>query len=128
MIALANAAVAKVVAASVTRAYKIGSVPATPTHPYQTLAASFDGAAAYTLNADHGIGIYRITTQSVSQTYDGASDLDTKARGVFLDQYITADGKTYGPGVLQVGSAVVRDPDGGSVITITSTYLFATEE
>lgn len=127
MIALANAVVAKVDDV-VTRVYKIGGVPASPPMPYTTVAASFDAAESYTLDADHGVGVYRITTQSVSSTYDGAADVDAKARGVLLDQYVTADGRTYGPGELQVGSAVVRDPDGGSLITITSTYLFRSEE
>lgn len=128
MIALTNAAVAKVQAAPVARVYKIGAVPATPVYPYATVVASFDAASAYTLDADHGVGVYRVTTQSVGSNLDGAVDVDAKARGALLDQRLTVDGKTYGPGQLQVGSAVVRDPDGGAVITVTSTYLFATEE
>jgi hypothetical protein len=128
MIALANAAVAKVVAAPIARVYKLGGVPDSPTFPYVTLVASFDAAEAYTLDADHGVGDYRITTQSIGSNYDGAADCDEKARGALLDQRITAGGRSYGPGRLQVGGAVSRDPDGGAVITITSTYLFASEE
>ena len=128
MIALTNAAVAQIVAAPVARVYKEGLVPPTPTYPYVIVTATFDAATGYTLDADHGVGDYRITTRSVGSNYDGAVDTDARARGALLDQRITADGKTYGPGRLQVGSALVRDPDGGSVITVTSTYLFATEE
>lgn len=128
MIALTNAAVAQIVAAPIARVYKEGEVPPRPTFPYVVVAVTFDAATAYSLDADHGVGDYRITTRSVGSNYDGAIDTDARARGVLLDQRITVDGKTYGPGRVQVGSAVVRDPDGGSVITVTSTYLFATEE
>lgn len=128
MIALANAARDLIAAAPVTRVYKEGAVPATPGYPYCIVTVTFDRATAYTNDADHGVGDYRITTRSIGSNYDGAADTDARARSVLLDQRFTADGKSYGPGRLQVGSAVVRDPDGGSVITITSTYLFATEE
>lgn len=128
MIALTNAAVAKLTAAPITRVYKEGSVPASPLSPYLIVSATFDRAAAYTLDADHGVGDYRITTRSISTSYDGAVDTDARARTALLDQRFTVAGKTYGPGRLQVGSALVRDPDGGSVLTVTSTYLFATEE
>jgi hypothetical protein len=128
MIALTNAAVAQIVAAPVARVYKEGAVPANPTFPYAVVAVTFDRAAGYTLDADHGVGDYRITTRSISTNFDGAIDTDARARGALLDKRIAANGKTYGPGRLQVGSAVVRDPDGGSVITVTSTYLFATNE
>jgi hypothetical protein len=128
VIALTNAAVAKVQAAPVTRVYKEGKVPASPAFPYAIVTVTFDRAAGYTLDADHGLGDYRITTRSISNDYDGAVDTDDRARHALLDQRITADGKTYGPGRMQVGSALVRDPDGGVVITVTSTYLFATEE
>lgn len=127
MSAFADASLATV-GAAVTRVYKVGAVPATPTLPYQTVATSFDGAEAYNLLGVHGVGRYRVTTQSVAKTLDGATDLDDLARGRLLDQVVTAAGKEYGPGRMQVGAAVVRDPDAGSVITVTSTYLFATEE
>lgn len=128
MIALTNAAVAKLTAAPITRVYKEGKVPASPTYPYAIVTVTFDRATAYTNDADHGVGDYRITTRSVGADYDGAVDTDQRARGALLDQRITANSKSYGPGRMQVGAALVRDPDGGSVITVTSTYLFATEE
>lgn len=128
MKALSDAAVAKIQAAPVTRVYKIGDVPAKPGTPYLTVAVSYENAEAYTLDSTHGVDVARVTTQAVSSSYDGASETDDAARGALLDQYLTAGGKTYGPGRLQVGSALVRDPDGGAVITITSTYLFRSEE
>lgn len=128
MIALTNAAVAKLTAASIARVYKEGKVPASPAYPYAIVSGTFDRADAYTLDATHGVGDYRITTRAISSDYDGAVDTDDRARRALLDQRLTVDGKTYGPGRLQVGSALVRDPDGGIVLTVTSTYLFATEE
>lgn len=128
MTTLIAAAVDKVKAASVSRVYKVGEVPASPAYPYATVAATFDSALAYTIDGDHGVGDYRITTQSVGSVYDAAAAVDDLARGALLDQRVTVDGRSYGPGRMQVGAALVRDPDGGSVITITSTYLFATEE
>lgn len=128
MIALTNAAVAKLTAAPILRVYKEGKVPASPAYPYCIVTATFDRATGYTLDANHGLGDYRITTRSVGTDHDGAVDTDARARAALLDQTLTADGKTYGPGRLQVGSALVRDPDGGAVLTVTSTYLFMCEE
>ena len=128
MTTLIAAAVAKIEAAPVRRVYKVGEVPSQPAEPYLVASATFDNALAYTIDGDHGVGDYRITTQAVGSVYDAAAAVDDLARGALLDQRITVDGRIYGPGRLQVGAALVRDPDGGSVITITSTYLFATEE
>lgn len=127
MIALTDAAVTAL-GVSVARVYREGHVPTAPTYPYLTVSATYDQALGYTLDAAHGVGDYRVTTMAVSGTYDGAVDTDARARAVLLDHYLTGAGHTYGPGRLQVGSAVVRDPDGGQVITVTSTYLFACEE
>lgn len=127
MIAFANAVKTKV-SGSVTRVYKLGEVSAPPDYPYLTFAVSYDSAESYTLEARRGVGVYRVTTQAVSKTLDGAIQIDSGARSELLDERITAGSREYGPGELQVGAAVVRDPDGGAVITITSTYLFRSEE
>lgn len=124
MSAFSDAAKAQIAGGGIERVYKIGAVPSGATYPYITLACSFDGAEAYTLDADHGLGVRRLTTQAQSKTLDGAEDLDDKARAVLLDKRIGA----FGPGVMQVGGAVNRDPDDAGVITITSTYLFRSEE
>jgi len=113
---------------TVLRVYKSDKVPATPTYPYMVLWTSFDGAEAYRSDATHGLGSYRVTTQAVGKSEDSATDLDGLARAALLDKRLAAGGKEYGPGRMQVGAALVRDPDGGAVITVTSTYLFATEE
>lgn len=128
MIALADSVVDAIEAAGVNRVYKEGAVPASPGFPYCIVTVSFDRAAGYTLDATHGVGDYRVTTRSVGSNFDGAIDTDDRARYALLDQTFYAFDKSFGPGRLQVGSAVVRDPDGGSVITVTSTYLFASEE
>lgn len=127
MSAFSDAAIAAA-GATVLRVYKSDKVPATPVYPYMVLWTSFDQATTYRSDATHGVGVERVTTQSVGKSEDSATALDDLGRAAFLDQRLTAAGKEYGPGQMQVGAALVRDPDGGAVITVTSTYLFATEE
>ena len=125
------AAVAGALAAGVARVYRLGEVPAggDRKYPYAVVAASFDQATTYTLEARHGVKVIRLTTQAFGRTVDAALDIDQRLRDAFLDERLPVAGWDCDPAVLQVGGAVVSDPDAGQVIGVTSTYLFtATKE
>lgn len=128
MIGLNNAAVSRATAAGVNRAYLQGSVPANPVLPYAVLAVTFDGAETYTLDARHGVKRLRLTTQAFGKALADAVDTDARLRAAFLDERLPAAGWDCDPASLQVGGAIVRDPDAGQVVGITSTYLFTAEE
>lgn len=113
--------------AGIRRVYPVGGVPAGQdrTYPYVVLSVTFDGAETYTLEAAHGVKMLRLTAQSFGTTLDAALDMDALIRGAFLDKRLPAPGWECDPAKLQVGGAVVNDPDAGQVIGITSTYRFA---
>lgn len=110
----------------VPRTYLMGSVPTSPVYPYAVVAAGFSRATTYTLDANYGVGDYRITTQSFGRTLVSAQATDDAARNALLDQWLTIPGLNTGPIRGQVLGAVVRDPDTQGVIGVTSTYLFTT--
>lgn len=130
MIALLNAVLARIKdGRSSARVYKLGAVPASPTYPYTVVSLAGDMALNYTLDARHGTRNYRVALQSFSNTaagLDGALDYDAKAVGALLDHALNVDGYDCGPMRLQVGSAVVRDPDAGGVVGVTSALIFTT--
>lgn len=128
MSAFLTAAIAKVSAgrSPAPRVYKMNAVPPSPAYPYSVVSASGDMAGNYTLDAHHGTRDYRITVQSFGRDIDGALAYDAAAVGNLLDASLTVAGYDCGPIRLQVGSAVVRDPDDDGVVGVTSTFLFTT--
>lgn len=129
MIAL-NAAARERAETKVTRVYPVGGVldGTDRKYPYAVVSVSFDDATTYTLDARHSVQMYRLTTQAFSDEMDGALATDAKLRAAFLDQWLTAPGWECGPALLQVGGAIVREPEAGEVIGVTSTYLFTAKE
>lgn len=108
------------------RVYLLNEVPAGAKYPYVVLSASTDLPTTYTLDAAHGVLMERVTTQSFGRTLTEALRLDALARSALLDRRLPLYLRDCGPGRMQVGAAVVRDPDTQGVIGVTSTYLFAT--
>jgi hypothetical protein len=111
------------------RVYADNAVPSAPTYPYQTVAVTSDRALAYTLDANHGVRSYRIVVRSVGRTVASAGDLDERAITTLLDKRLTASAYFCDPCRLELGSALVRDPDDEGVLVITTTLTFnATKE
>lgn len=124
-----DAATDRVEAGGVDRLYPENGVPQNPPKPYQTIAVTPDRADAYTLDATHGMRLYRIVLRSVSSSQAGALDVDALATDALLDQRLEVAGYDCGPCRLELGSAIMRDPDDGGVLTVTTTLTFtATKE
>lgn len=128
MSAFLTAAIAKMSAgrSPAPRIYKTNAVPASPTFPYSVVSVVGDQAGNYTLDARHSTRDYRITVQSFGRDVDGALAYDTAAIDRLLDESLTVAGFDCGPIRLQVGSAIVRDPDDNGVVGVTSSLLFTT--
>jgi hypothetical protein len=111
------------------RIYVTNAVPAEPVMPYTVLAVTPDRPMTYRLSASHGVRVYRIILQSFARSYDGALDYDGDATSVLLDKVPVVTGYSCGPCVIEIGSAMTRDPDDNGVIGITTTLTFsATKE
>lgn len=108
---------------SVPRAQEMNAV-LDKTYPYTVWALAADRPDSYTLDSRHGLRFYRITTQSFGKTLTSALDNDTRVTDALLDQSLDATGYDCGPCRIQVGSAVVRDPDNAGVVGVTTTLLF----
>lgn len=109
----------------VLRAYQTNSVPASPTYPYTAWSLAGDRPDAYTLDATHGLRFYRIISQSFGHTLASALDNDAKVTDALLDVALVATGYECTPCRIEVGSAVVRDPDNSGVVGVTTTLTFA---
>lgn len=112
---------------AVPRRYPTGSVPKSPTYPYLVYSVAGDRAEAYTLDASHGVRFYRVIFQSFGRTLQSALDVDAAATEALLDRaFDPIDLPFYdcGPCRLEVPSAIVRDPDAGGVLGVTTTLTF----
>lgn len=121
------AAVDKLTAAGVARAYALGSVPASPGYPYVVVMVSRDDALSPALAGGHDLVRWRVTTQTFGRQVEQVEHFDGLAFKALQDQQLVA-AIECGPCDLQV-SAPTRDPDDGGVLGVTSSYLFnATRE
>lgn len=119
------AAIAAARAAWITeRVHEVGKVPATPATPYLVMSVSTGSAENYSLAAEHGSRSYRVVVQAI-----GASDGEVgfavdKAESAFLDNRLTVAGFDTTPCAPEVSSQIIRDPDGGALLSMTLTYTF----
>lgn len=114
--------VTRLTTAGVARAYKLGSVPASPAYPYAVLSLSTGSTRARTLdmNADR---LREIVAQFFGRTDDSVRDLaalaDEAFDGVTLDDI--ADEPTA---TREIGTSPYRDPDDQGVLNILHTYRY----
>lgn len=116
------AAVDRLTAAGIARAYTFGGVPQSPAYPYLVVSALRVTPVTASLNGGHDLATWRVTTQAFGRTKAAVDSLDGIAFDALQDQQLV-DAITCGPCDLQV-SAETRDPDDSGVIGITSSYLF----
>ena len=79
--------------------------------------------------AAHGTRDYRIGVQSFGEktaAVDQALEYDARAVAALLDHRLEVSGLDCGPIRLQVGGAIVRDPDTSGVVGVTSALIFTT--
>jgi len=108
--------------AGVSRAYKMGSVPASPTYPYAVL--TLDAGTPNGRTADmHAGRIHRLSVQHFGRTQDAVLDLarlsDAAFEGVCLDDI---DGDPVATRELTTGP--YRDPDDQGVLDVLHTYRY----
>ena len=114
---------AAVQAGGVPRAYKPNEVPTNPAYPYSIVYVTRDLPGNYTLDGAHGTQDMRATVQSFDTDADGALDFDRMAVDALQDHAPAFAGYVTTPWRVQVGSAMVRDPDNQGVIGVTSSLL-----
>lgn len=117
---------AAVVAGGVPRAYKPNEVPSKPQMPYTVVSVTRETPGNYALTGEHGTWGRRATLQSFDTDDDGALDFDRMATDALQDQVPAFAGLEATPWRVQVGSALVRDPDNKGVVGVTTTLLCTT--
>lgn len=115
--------VADVTAGGVTRVYKVNEVPDKPNMPYTVVSVTRDLPGNYMLDGSAGTRSMRATVQSFDVDVDGALDFDLMAVDALQDHAPSFTGYETTPWRVQVGSAVVRDPDNRGVVGVTTTLL-----
>lgn len=131
MTAFTDAAVAKIKAVRTPspRVYEPNKVPASPQTPYAVVYALGDRGDSYTLDSTYGVRFYRVVAQSFGTSEGDAGAYDEYVTAALLDESLSVAGYDCTPCRIEVGSALVRDPDTGGAVGITSTFTFtATKE
>ena len=125
MIAFGKAAVAAAEAAWVPeRVHEVGKVPASPATPYSVVSVSSGSADNYGLCGAHGSRGYRIIVQAVGASANEVGMAVENADEAFLDKRLTVAGYDTTPATAEVASPIIRDPDGGALLSVTLTYTF----
>ena len=116
-----DALVAVLVAGGVQRAYKLGSVPASPAYPYAVLTLA-PGAPVVRDLGGSGDPMGRFAVQHFSRSQDALVDIADRSFATFDGQALPLPGE---PVCWQeVTSSIYRDPDDNGVLTTTHTYRF----
>jgi hypothetical protein len=114
--------VARLLAAGVLRAYKLGSVPSAPAYPYASLALDSGTPNGRTADAKAG-KIYRLTVQLFGREADAVTDLarlaDVAFEGVALTDVAGSPVCTR-----EISTVPYRDPDDLGVLSILHTYRY----
>lgn len=110
-----------------TQVWPTGGVPTTPTTPYLVVSVTAGAGQSYTLDTSYGVKAYRVVVQAVGKTIGEVSRAIDKADVAFEDKRLTIPGMDCTPlaGSERVASPVIRDPDGGGLLTCTVLYPFA---
>lgn len=108
--------VTAVTTAGVTRAYKLGAVPASPAYPYAVVGVGSPEKVARSTNGD-AADLHRATVQFFGRTHDAVLDLATVG---------DLDGTYLGGNLVtrELGTTPYRDPDDAGVLSILHTYRF----
>ena len=126
-----DAVVAQVIAgrSPAPRIYRPNAVPAVPGYPYSVVGVMGDQALAYSLDQTHGFRDWRVSVRSFGKTLDAAQAYDDAAVEALLDQRLVVPGYECGPVRLQVGAALIDDPDDNRVVGLSTALIFtATKE
>lgn len=110
--------------ASVARLYEVGKVPASPTYPYGSYAASLGRGDTYLLSADEGVRWGRVTVQAFGKTASSALAKAEEVRAALFGAHLAITGFAATPIRTELDPVVVRDPNDSGVVGVTATYTF----
>jgi hypothetical protein len=108
-----------------TQVWPVGGVPSTPTTPYLVVSVTAGAPGNYRARF-HGSKKHYIVVQAVGKTVGEVSRAVDKADAAFEDKALTISGFqcTETNGEERTASPVIRDPDGGVLLTCTVLYPF----
>lgn len=117
---IADDLAALAVTAGITRAYPIGSVPASPAYPYAVIGCDTGTPTNRRLGGGTDRKPRRVTVQMFGRSDDTVLDLAGKADDAFEDKALTIAGSPFSMRELQ--TPIMRDPDTAGVLNILHTY------
>lgn len=126
MKAFNTAAVAAAEAAwNTAQVHKLGEVPANPTTPHLIVSVTSGDPGNYRARF-HGSKSHSVVAQAVGRNFDEVAFAVEKADAAFEDEALVVAGFdcTEAGGEDRVSSTVIRDPDGGGLLTCTVLYPF----
>lgn len=109
------------VTAGVTRAYPVGSVPATPTYPYAVIGTDAGTPTNRRLGGGTDRKPRRVTVQIFGKSDDSVLALADLADAAFEDKVLgSLAGDPFSMREMQ--TPIMRDPDAGGVLNVLHTY------
>ena len=118
---IADDLAALAVTAGITRAYPLGSVPASPAYPYAVIGCDTGTPVNRRLGGGTNRKPRRVTVQIFAKSDDVVLDYADKADNAFEDKVLsTLDGSPFSMREMQ--TPIMRDPDTSGVLYILHTY------
>lgn len=105
------------------RVHEPTAVPKSPTTPYALVSVT-SGAAGNHRGGVHGSRDHRLVVQVVGRTFGECGFVVDATETAFQDHRLQALALDVSPLNSEIASPVIRDPDGGALLTCTLTYTF----
>lgn len=106
--------------------HKLGEVPASPVTPYLVVSVGSGSGENYTLDEeDPGTRTHRLAAQAVGRDAAEVEFAVEKADLAFIGVRLDASCTPCHP---EASSPIIRDPDGGGLLTCTVTYTTSKEQ
>lgn len=108
-------------AAGMTRAYSVGSVPASPGYPYAVVSADTGTPGVRRAGGGATKKTRRATVQVFGKSDDSVLDYADMADAAFEDKVLgTLEGRPFSYREMQ--TPIMRDPDDNTVLNVLHTY------
>lgn len=107
------------------RVHEVGAVPASPPTPYGVVSVTSGAGTHYRVGAHGGSTSRRAVVQCVGKTAGEVAFAVEKAEAAYLGHRLAVAGHACTPMRSEVSSPVIRDPDGGALLTCTLTFTFS---
>lgn len=129
MKAIADAALATMQTAwNSTQVHAAGAVPGDPTTPYIVMYGPAERDDVMMLDGTAAVDGNRLMPMAVGKTESEVNRAVDRIRGAFRGKRLAVAGYDTTPAVIESTGGVVRDPDGGGLLSVTVFITFTATE